>query len=172
MARVNIEDSTWNDIRFEILGNLLGEDNLCAIGRVARIWAYCTDRQKHTISNHEIEVLGKKCNLASKLVECGLAIKRKNDSFYIKGTIGRIEWLASLRNSSRKGGEATKAKWLGQSASQKASKKASQKHSRTLGAHSLSLSLTNKENIYKRKKSLFPNLIDLWNQNCGILPKL
>ena len=57
MASVRIEQSVWTDPRFVILGRAIGVDAFGAIGRMAKIWAYCTERQTHHLTPDELDVL-------------------------------------------------------------------------------------------------------------------
>jgi hypothetical protein len=44
-APVRIEADVWDDWRFQALADELGVDLYSAVGRMARLWGQCTDRQ-------------------------------------------------------------------------------------------------------------------------------
>lgn len=46
-AAVRIESSAWSDSRFRLLARALGCDWHSAIGRMAAVWAECTDRETY-----------------------------------------------------------------------------------------------------------------------------
>ena len=104
MARVNVEQQALTDARFKRLGELLGGDHRLALGHMIYIWNECQERDTYTLSNDELRLLSGVENFASALVQAGLGTKVKGGRTRIKGTNGRIEWLAKARQNGRKGG--------------------------------------------------------------------
>jgi hypothetical protein len=109
MATVNIDDSVWTDPRFVLVGKGFGLSAYDVIGRMAKIWAYCTEKGAYSLDAQTIDVIAELDAFAVALVTCGLA-ENKNGEIRIKGTRGRIEWLRNLRKNARKGGLAASAK--------------------------------------------------------------
>lgn len=108
-ASVRIESDAFTDPRFDLLAILadLPGGRFEALGRMAHIWRYCTDRQTHTVSDMIVgAILG--TNGPKALVESGLG-EATEDGIKIKGTEGRIEWLGRLRENASRGGLAKKA---------------------------------------------------------------
>jgi hypothetical protein len=108
-ASVRIEDEAFSDLRYAILAKacqLADADH--AIGKCARIWRQCTQQQKHVLSESFIvAVLGE--NGVQGLIDAQLA-ERVEGGLRIRGTEGRIEWLANLRRNASKGGSARAAR--------------------------------------------------------------
>jgi len=114
---VRIEDEAFSDRRYDVLARILGlPDADCARGKMAAVWRQCTQQQTHILSAEMVrEILGD--NGPEALVKSTLG-ETVEGGIRIRGTKGRIEWLAKLRKSARKGGAAR--------ASQKASHMAEQ----------------------------------------------
>lgn len=103
MAAVRIEAMAFSDPRIDVLASVGGYNRDEALGKLARLWSYCTERGTHevdktivigTLGLHGVEAL-----LMSKLGERG-----DGDHFLIKGTRGRIEWLNVKRSNGARGG--------------------------------------------------------------------
>ncbi len=108
-VRVTIDGVVWGDPRYEKLGVLLGTNRYEAIGRMAHLWAWCTERGTDTVSETDCAVfLGTSDNAVTVLVEAGLA-EVVEDGVRVRGCEGRIEWLQNLREGGKKGGR-TRAK--------------------------------------------------------------
>lgn len=99
MARVNVDSQALTDARFLILANLMGSDDPdLALGRMLRLWMQCTDRETPTLPPSIIIAVFRGAKDAPTwLVEADLAEPCQNGVFRIKGTSGRIEWLAKKR---------------------------------------------------------------------------
>jgi hypothetical protein len=110
MASVRV-DKPSIEKRYKLLGKLLKTSRWDAIGRMVEVWEYCTDQQTYSVTEAMLDSIGERDDFAKCLVESGFAEREKNGKIRIKGTEGRIEWLASKREASKKGGESTKAKW-------------------------------------------------------------
>lgn len=107
-ASVRIEDVAFSDGRLEYLGQLLGTGRFDALGRMAFLWRQCTQEQSYDLPIGFVRAFVDPV----LLVECRLAETTDREGWIrIKGTHGRIEWLGKLRNNSKRGGKATKAKW-------------------------------------------------------------
>ena len=114
-APVRIEAEAWSDLRFATLARILRlADSDHALIKVARIWSwqaehYLPSKPTYVVDADTIEsALGEGGALA--MVRARLA-EETPEGFRIKGTEGRIEWLYQRRQSSARGGEATRAKW-------------------------------------------------------------
>lgn len=114
MASVRLEDSVWTDPRFVMLGNLLGASKFDAIGRVAAVWAYCTEKETYFLAEGMIDTIAGCSGFTTFLSNSDVNLAEfveKRGLFRIKGTRGRIEWIGKLRNNSRIGGAKTRARW-------------------------------------------------------------
>lgn len=110
-ASVRIEDEAFSDIRYDVLATacqLADADH--ARGKMLNLWRQCTAQARHVLPRSMIvAVLGKDGPLG--IVEAGLG-EEHPEGIRIKGTEGRIEWLAKLRGNAAKGGAAKAAKRL------------------------------------------------------------
>lgn len=108
MASVRIEGEAFSDVRIEILGNMAGYNRYEALGRLAHLWRVCTSRNQHVVSDAVVAaILGEKGVDALLDSELG---ERVDGGIRVKGTKGRIEWLAKLRKNGRKGGRPKKTR--------------------------------------------------------------
>lgn len=105
MASVRFDNI--DDERYVVLGSLMGMDEFAAIGRMAKIYKYCTDRQTYLVSEVFIKAVTRLADFPKLMVEADLAEVVKGQ-YRIKGTAGRIEWLAKLRENAKLGGAARK----------------------------------------------------------------
>lgn len=113
-ARVTIDREAWTDPAFITLARLLGlTDSDHALIKCARIWAwqtdnYTPDNPTYVVDQDTIEAFlgpgGAQAMVRAKLAD------EEPDGFFIRGSVGRIEWLYPRRAASQKGGEATKRK--------------------------------------------------------------
>lgn len=100
------------DPRFVILGRKLGTSRFDAVGRMAHIWAYCTDKQTYFLTPEVIDTLAEYPEFSSFICGAEVDLAEVTDrGIRIRGTRGRIEWLGRLRKNGKKGAAATKAKW-------------------------------------------------------------
>lgn len=81
MANVTIETKAWNDPRFKILANKIRKSKFDAIGRVAALWEYCTERGKYFLTGAEINAVCELKHFSAALAsdEVGLARKLTSD---------------------------------------------------------------------------------------------
>lgn len=107
-ASVRIEDEAFADARYDVLAGLLDTSKYDALGRMAYVWRWCTQRRTYVVPSSLLEVY---FDDPSDLIRADLA-EEVDGGYRIKGTRGRIEWLSNLRKSSKKGGVANRAKWL------------------------------------------------------------
>lgn len=111
-APVRIEAAAFTDPRFEILGRLLGTDKYSALGVMAHIWSWATEREVHEIPISIASVfVGLDRSRVSHIVTAGLAelVPPPADAIRIRGSQGRLEWLGDLREMRRAGGKARAA---------------------------------------------------------------
>lgn len=108
-AAVRIEPSAWDDPRFVMLGKMLCTTKFDALGRVAKLWAHCTDRNSHFVTAEVIDIVCDYEGAHLHLVACDLA-EEIDGLIRVKGTKGRIEWLANKRKNGDKGGRPRKTK--------------------------------------------------------------
>jgi hypothetical protein len=113
-ARVSIESEAWNDPCFVTLARLCGfADSDHALIKCAKLWSWQTEnfrpeKPTYVVDADTIEAfLGP--GAASAMVRAKLADETP-DGFFIRGSVGRIEWLYKRRVASAKGGEVTKGK--------------------------------------------------------------
>jgi len=113
-APVRIDAAAWGDLRFATLARLCGfADAEHALIKCAKIWSWQTEHYTDTSPTYVVDpdlvesALGP--GGADHLVRARLA-EEGPDGLRIRGSKGRIEWLAQRRNASRRGGEATKRK--------------------------------------------------------------
>ncbi len=108
MAAVRIEEEAFSDARVELLGTLAGYSRYEALGRLAHLWRVCTQRQTYVLSeamvNACIGPAGVQHMLDAELAE------RTDAGVRIKGTSGRIEWIAEFSAKKQRAGQARAAK--------------------------------------------------------------
>lgn len=113
-APVRIEAKAWSDLRFATVARLMGFADLeHGLIKVSRIWSWQTEhftpeRPTYVVDQSVVDAaLG--LGGAAAVVRAQLA-EETPDGLRMRGTHGRIEWLYQRRQSSAKGGEATKRK--------------------------------------------------------------
>lgn len=103
---VRIEGFAFTDVRIAILGTVAGYNRHEALGRLAALWSYCTERQLYVVPMRAIEeFLGH--GGANGLIESGLG-ESDVGGIRVRGTAGRIEWLEKRRAAARLGGESNR----------------------------------------------------------------
>jgi hypothetical protein len=105
MPRVNVEPRAFTDPRFVHLGQLLGTNRYDAIGRMALVWAECTERNRHALPKDELNHLFDDVKRFSDLIIKAKLGRTRREDVYICGTRGRIEWLERIRRASRENGK-------------------------------------------------------------------
>ncbi len=113
-APVRIDALAWGDLRFATLARLCGfADAEHALIKCAKIWSWQTEHFTFERPTYVVDVDIVESALgvggADHLVRARLA-ETGPDGLRMRGSEGRIEWLHKNRNSSAKGGEATKRK--------------------------------------------------------------
>lgn len=104
-ANVRIEGEAFTDLRYHQLGALLGTNHFDALGRMAWLWHYCTQRKLYVLS----ETLVASVLPVENLLQAELG-ERVSDGIRICGTEGRIEWYEKLKKSGKKGAQ---KRWKG-----------------------------------------------------------
>ena len=106
-ANVTVDARAYSDPRFERLGALAGYNQYEALGRMVRVWGWCTDREVDVISACDLAIfLAVATDVAATvLVESGLGSLAEG-GVRVKGCRGRTEWLSKLRVGGKKGGRA------------------------------------------------------------------
>lgn len=103
MARINIEDSIYRDIRFHDLIQKLGGTD-AALGSLVRAWSVAQDYW--LINGVGIpKPVWKSQRLRPELIEVGLAEER-GDFIYTAGSEEQFAWLTSCSEKGKKGGPA------------------------------------------------------------------
>jgi hypothetical protein len=104
MARVNIDDVAFSDLRFDVLAKRAGlTDADHARGKMARLWKYCTDSETYYAPGEVIvAVLGD--GGVDAMIASGLG-RIEPDGIYVCGSRGRTEWLGAMRSRNTKGGQ-------------------------------------------------------------------
>jgi hypothetical protein len=102
-ASVRIDGDAFSDVRYEILAKacqLADADH--ARGKMLQLWRHCTQQQTHAVARViVVAILGDNGPDALETAQLGEVV---GDEIRIRGTRGRIEWLAKLRNNAKKGG--------------------------------------------------------------------
>ena len=113
-ASVRIEDEAFACPRFVMLGRLQLDDPAAAtelasavgLGTMAKLWRQCTAMDAYELPAAMVAVYVD----PEFVVAAMLGERTDNGMIRIRGTRGRIEWLAKKRKASRKGGAATRAR--------------------------------------------------------------
>lgn len=110
MSGATVDHQVWGDARFDDLARRGGYSRYEAVGRMAHLWDWCIELCSYVASRvvvcRYLGPAGDEHILAADLGEL-----QDDGTIRIKGTKGRIEWKRKLRESSKSGGAATKAKW-------------------------------------------------------------
>ena len=112
MASISIEFAAFLDPRFKILARISGLSRFDAIGRMGAIWVYCVEKSETVLPSVLVDVLAELDGYAKGVVEAGLGEALDSDQVRIRGTDGRIEWLARARSRQRTATEAARIKRL------------------------------------------------------------
>ena len=111
MASIRLEDEARKDPRFGILGKRMGTSKFDARARMEELWAYCTEKQTYFLSAEIIDELAEFPNFSHLICEPEVSLAEAcSEGIRIKGTKGRIEWIAKLRKNGKKGGRPRKTK--------------------------------------------------------------
>lgn len=170
MARINIEESLWADARFIRLCVLMG-DELRAAGAVVMAWRlaqtyWCPEKKK--IPHEVVE----KSSLPKELITVGL-VRDDDDGFYVCGSEGHFAWWFERVEAGRRGGL---AKARNASKAKQSCSKTKQSSSKLWqNVPSSSFSSSKKEEIHMSadadQRAADFDLAEVWNSNCGNLPK-
>lgn len=100
MARINIEDALFFDMRFRGLVRLLGSEKL-AIGEIIIFWRLAQEQFKHgRLISEEMFSLN---DCSEHLITCDLA-EKTDDGIRAKGDLKHFGWLIERQNAGRLGG--------------------------------------------------------------------
>jgi hypothetical protein len=104
MARINVEDSIYTDLRFYKLLNLFNYDADKAIGCLVRAWRVGQPIWKETKLGIPLDVW-KTQQLRNEIIECGLA-RIEGDRIWLNGANEAFKFLEEFENRQSKGGKA------------------------------------------------------------------
>lgn len=101
MARINVEDSIYKDIRFiDLIGKLGGLDT--ALGSMVRAWSLA--QKYYLVNGGKIpKPVWKSQRLRDEIISCGLA-NDDGDFIYINGSKDQFSWLKARSESGKKSG--------------------------------------------------------------------
>ncbi|HYE98509.1 MAG TPA: hypothetical protein VEJ18_06330, partial [Planctomycetota bacterium] len=102
-----MEDESFRDPRIKRLARKLGTSYFDALGRMAFVWHYCTDKQVYAVGDGTLADLTDREDFAELMISADLG-EREGTLVRVKGTEGRIEWLGERRAAAAKGGEANR----------------------------------------------------------------
>lgn len=93
---VKILGRAFSDPRFRLMGKLMGSDEFSALGRMAYLWQFCTERQTYILPEKLVEmVVDVEAMVVADLGE------RVEGGIRIRGAEGKIEWFGRLQESGR-----------------------------------------------------------------------
>lgn len=186
MARINIEQSLFSDYRFQYLSDLIGRQ--LAQGVLLDIFFVA---QKYWIPNQRPVPLPEflKIPHADKVLKAGLADVCSDDPdfVYIRGSKEQFSWLIQRSESGKIGSRITNDKRWGKkdvfakSLDNSVVERSSNGRRTVVGCQPLTPTLTlthkNKDSsdFKKSPECISSNQVDLvkiWNENCGSLPKV
>lgn len=102
MARINIEECWWADLRRSKLSKLLNSEDLADAAAI-RMWRLAQDYWKNGKRLVPVEIWAH-FEFGPKCVEAGLAVVQ--DSFvYVRGSSEHLSWAAEQRENAKKAGE-------------------------------------------------------------------
>lgn len=111
MAAVTLEGRVHTDPRYKILAKLSGITKGDAIYKMVLLWDYCTEHETYFIDDITIDTIAEIENFHRKLLDVRVQLAEMfHGKIRIKGTKGRIEWLAKKRKNGKKGGRPRKPK--------------------------------------------------------------
>lgn len=100
MARINIEDSIYQDARFVDLCAKLGGIDI-ALGAVVRAWSIAQKHYLSPVSSRLIPLAEwKKARLRDEILDCGLAELREQ-GVYVCGAEEQFAWLIQRQNAGK-----------------------------------------------------------------------
>jgi len=100
MAHAPVTVSDPDDWRFEALGDVAGYSRTDALGRMVRLWSYCTQEQLYIVTETAV-----KAHLGARGVEAIVAAdlgEVVEGGVRVKGTAGVIEWFAPVKDKREK----------------------------------------------------------------------
>ena len=179
MASIRLEEEARNDPRFKVLGKKLGTTRFDARARVEELWAHCTKKNTYYLHAEIIDALAEFEGFHALILspEVNLA-EQTEKGIRIRGTKGRIEWLAKARKNGGKGGrpKKTRRKPTGFENETKTEPKPNLLTPILTPAPALVISQNQEEEGSARRRAERPPLggilLDLWQQHSGELRKV
>ena len=114
MANVTFLDEAFRDGRFGALARRFGMSRAWGRGIVLSLWSTCTELNTYDLPITAVDAIGMDDGgvegLAPGLIASGLAEAIEGERVRLKGTEGRIEWLADCKAAGRRGGLASAEK--------------------------------------------------------------
>lgn len=104
MARINIEDSLFNDGRFKAFCS--GKDEATAIGQMVILWKLAQTYWLDGMRKIPVAVF-KTLNFHEELIKCDLVLL-ENDEIYVRGSEKQFNWWFSCAKNGKKGGRPRK----------------------------------------------------------------
>lgn len=111
MARVNVEQKALSDPRFRKLGReILGPQTDAVIaqalglGLMISVWNHCQEQAVYAVPANELDAIIDRDGSGEILVRCALAEPSRRQTFRIRGTADRVEWLENKRRVGRENG--------------------------------------------------------------------
>ncbi len=179
MARINIENSLYQDIRFYELIQKSGSVET-ALGIMVRAWTVAQEYWKKGKRPIPKEAYAKQ-RLSPLIVACGLARIVEDEAIYICGSEEQFAWLIQKQDAGRKGGlkslrknsSAAKRSLTEASAAKPPSPSPSPSPAQSpkTGESRRKAIEPNGSHSAEAEPSLLHGLVEVWNQHCGTLPK-
>ncbi len=105
MARVSVEQKALIDPRFAQLGCLLGTTRHDALGRMILVWNECQEKASYFLPIDLVSAIMENKDGAKFVLAADLCVKTDRKTVRIKGTEGRVEWLAVKRENAKANGK-------------------------------------------------------------------
>lgn len=110
--RINLDDSFFTDPRIAALASFANEEIYTAMGRLTKLWWFCSNQRKYVLSAREVEIwtghLGSAGDYAEFMTGASLAEKTE-DGYRISGVAERITYLDAFERGRSAGGKARAA---------------------------------------------------------------
>lgn len=109
MARINVEDSLYKDIRFVMLIGKLGSLEF-ALGAMVRAWSLAQEHYLNETNDRLIPLNEWQRQLIrNEIIDVGLAEKRDH-GIYVVGSFEQFDWLIQRQSAGKRSGESRRAK--------------------------------------------------------------
>ena len=97
MASVSVEFSASGDPRFRYAAKLIGTSRFDVLGRAVEVWRCCIEGNTAILPTVMVDAITELDGFAEIMMQVGLAERVDDATMRIKGTAGRIEYLAEAR---------------------------------------------------------------------------